>query len=142
MGGIVFYTTDGGLHGLEAAPADQSSSAGWGCYGTAITGADGTALGTGAQNTVDILADCATAGIAADIADDYGLNGYTDWFLPSKDELNELYLNKDVVGGFAGDFYWSSSEVNSDAAWYQIFGDGNQYTAGKHGKLRNVHELS
>ncbi len=79
-GGIVFHITDGGMHGLETSLADQSSAAAWGCSGTPIDGADGTEVGTGAQNTLDILTDCATAGIAADIADDYELNGYTDCF--------------------------------------------------------------
>ena len=97
-GGIVFYITDGGLHGLEAAPVDQSASAAWGCFGVPFAGADGTDIGTGAQNTADILAGCGETPIAADIAAGYTLNGFSDWFLPSKDELKELYLQKDVVG--------------------------------------------
>ena len=68
---------------------------------------------------------CGTAGIAARVADDYSLNGYDDWFLPSKDELDELYLNRLVVGGFAG-AYWSSSEVDGNFAWRQSFFDGVQ----------------
>ncbi|MCP4273669.1 MAG: DUF1566 domain-containing protein, partial [Gammaproteobacteria bacterium] len=129
-GGKVFYITDGGLHGLEAAPVDQASGA-WGCYGTTISGADGTAVGTGAQNTADILAGCSDAGTVAEIADAYTLGGYNDWFLPSKDELNELYLQKDVVGGFASGFYWSSSELNSSNAWLQDFSSGLQYNSNK-----------
>ncbi len=125
-GGIVFYITEGGLHGLEAAPADQSSDAEWGCYGTSISGADGTAVGKGAQNTADILAGCSEAGIAAEIADDYTLNGYDDWFLPSKKELKLLYQQKTVVDGFANYYYWSSSEYNSVKAWYQYFYNGSQ----------------
>ena len=125
-GGKVFYVTDAGLHGLEAAPADQSSGAAWGCIGNAISGADGTAVGTGAANTADIVAGCAEANTAAKIADAYALNGYTDWFLPSKDELNLLYQQKSVVGGFATNYYWSSSEGGSYDAWYQYFGDGYQ----------------
>ncbi len=134
-GGKVFYITDGGLHGLEAAPVDQASGA-WGCYGTTISGADGTAVGTGAQNTADILAGCSDAGTVAEIADAYTLGGYNDWFLPSKDELNELYLQKDVVGGFASDFYWSSSESNSYRAWTQVFTNGDQYDVNKGSALR------
>jgi hypothetical protein len=135
-GGIVFYVYAGGLHGLEAAPADQSSGAEWGCYGTEITGADGTASGTGAQNTADILAGCAESGIAAEHADNYSLNGYDDWFLPSKDELDLLYQQKDVVGGFANDNYWSSTEYNSFNAWYQNFYNGNQNASGKNYTIR------
>jgi len=124
-GGIVFYVIELGHHGLEAAPADQAipfnPGAEWGCFGTSITGADGIAIGTGAQNTADILAGCATAGIAARLADNYTLNGYNDWFLPSKDELNELNINKVVVGGFSPLNYWSSSEFDGNTAWVQAF---------------------
>ena len=128
-GGIVFHTADGGMHGLEAAPADQSDSAVWGCAGT-ITGADGIAVGTGAQNTADILAGCATLGIAARVANDYTLNGFTDWFLPSKDELNLLYQQQ-VDEGVTEGFYWSSSESTSNSAWYHFFGNGLQTTTNK-----------
>jgi hypothetical protein len=120
-GGIVFYITDGGLHGLEAAPADQSSEVEWGCYGKAINGADGTAVGTGTQNTADILADCSESGVAAKVAKNYSLNGYVDWFLPSVDELNLLYQQRAVVGGFYNDIYWSSTEQDDVFAWGQYF---------------------
>ena len=122
-GGIVFYVYGGGKHGLEAAPADQDGGAGatWGCTGTDITGASGTSIGSGVQNTAVILAGCADAGTAAQLVDAYGLNGYTDWFLPSKDELNELYLQRDVVSGFTGVGYWSSSQYSSNYAWGQDF---------------------
>jgi hypothetical protein len=138
-GGIVFYVDASKLHGLEAAPADQSSAA-WGCDGAFIAGADGAAVGTGAQNTADILAGCLTAGIAARIADDYTLNGYHHWFLPSKDELNLLYQQKAVVGGFANDFYWSSTVLNSSYAWYQdfIFGAQKYYNKGTTLRVRAV----
>lgn len=129
-GGIVFYITGGGLHGLEAAPEDQSTGAAWGCLGT-VTGVGRTAVGTGAQNTADILAGCSESGIAARIAHDYTLNGYTDWFLPSKDELNLLYQQEIVVGGFATGSYWSSTESSSYNAWGQNFLFGSQASLNK-----------
>lgn len=136
-GGVVFYVTAFGHHGLEAAPADQAipfnPGAEWGCVGKTITGADGTAIGTGAQNTADILAGCTESGIAARLAADYTLNGFAGWFLPSKDELNELYLNRAVVGGFASNLYWSSSEFSGFGAWSQDFASGGQYDFGKDG---------
>ena len=131
-GGKVFYVTDAGLHGLEAAPADQSSGAAWGCYVNyyyiPVPGAQGTAVGTGAANTAAIVAACSEANTAAKIADAYALNGYTDWFLPSKDELNLLYRASLGVGGFANEYYWSSSEYVSDnhRAWGQAFGSGGR----------------
>ncbi len=64
-GGIVFYIAGDCTHGLEAALVDQSSGAEWGCIDTTISGADGTIVGTGAQNTADIIAGCSELGIAA-----------------------------------------------------------------------------
>ena len=114
---------------LEAAPSDQSPGAPWGCYGVSITGADGTAVGTGKQNTIDIEAGCVTAGTAADLCANLSLGGYSDWFLPSKDELNLMYENLKVfgVGGLSDDYYWSSSEYSASRAWYQYFYDGYQF---------------
>ena len=54
-------------------------------------------------------------------------NGYSDWYLPSKDELNKLFYAKSTVGGCAGYIYWSSTESSADDAWYQLFGNGIQY---------------
>jgi hypothetical protein len=125
-GGIVFYVTSGGRHGLEAAPEDLNDAE-WGCYGKLIPGASRTVIGTGFLNTADIVAGCIDFEMAAALADNYRLNGFDDWFLPSKDELNELYLNKAVVGGFANSRYWSSSEIALDLAWSQSFELGYQY---------------
>ena len=129
-GGIVFYVTDGGLHGLEAAPADLASAA-WGCAGTDIT--TGSAIGTGAQNTADIVAACTDAGIAAKLASDYSLNGYSDWYLPSQDELNELYVARGAVGGFVtsggtASLYLSSTQSGADNAISQFFSTGGTLT--------------
>jgi hypothetical protein len=126
-GGIVFYL-DGNGGGLVCAPTDQSTGAEWGCYGTAI-GETSTAVGTGAENTAKIVAGCSTAGIAARICTDLVVNGYNDWFLPSKDELNLMYQNLKVagIGGFASDAYWTSSEYSANPAWTQYFFNGNQY---------------
>jgi hypothetical protein len=122
----------GQFHGLIAAAADQSTGTSWGCYGTTIPGADGLAIGTGNQNTIDIMAGCSTAGIAARLCGDLVLNGYSDWYLPSIYELNKLYDNRAAIGGFVSTFsdfgYWSSTEYNnsSDGAWYKYFADGSQ----------------
>ncbi len=137
-GGVVFYITDGGQHGLEAAPTDQDGGSGvpWGCYGTEISGADGAAVGTGAQNTSDILAGCSEAGTAAEIADAYSLGGYNDWFLPSKDELHLLNQRRVIVGGFASASDWCSTELNSNGAWGYNFGSGGRDGDYKYSPLR------
>jgi len=126
QGGKVAYIDGTNIHGLIAATADQGTSTAWGCYGTAISGADGTAIGTGNQNTIDIMAGCATAGIAARICGDLVEGGYSDWYLPSKDELNQLYINRTAIGGFTTRGYWSSSEYGAYGAWEQNFNHGAQ----------------
>ncbi|MDA7578795.1 DUF1566 domain-containing protein, partial [Flavobacteriales bacterium] len=144
QGGIVFYLDSLG-GGLISSPSDQGQFE-WGCWGDSISGADETAIGTGAQNTIDIVnANCSpnTSGylIAANVCDTLTLGGYSDWFLPSKDELNAMYLNIGPgsadggfiipglnIGGFTDYFYWSSSENTqgnegsiTNAAWCHIF---------------------
>jgi hypothetical protein len=101
----------------------------WGCYEDLLPGADGTAIGTGKQNTADILAGCTTTGIAARVADNLVLGGKTDWFLPSKDELNQMNIQKATVGGFTADFWWSSSEIYATKSWQQYFGGATTQTA-------------
>ena len=145
-GGIVAYILQSGdvgydanvQHGLIAAPTDQGYVK-WGCYGTLISGADGTAIGTGSQNTADIPAGCSETNIAAYLCDTLTLGGYNDWFLPSKDELNKLYenigqgnaLGLGNVGGFSFYVYWSSTEFGSNVAWKQNFNSGSQSIGNK-----------
>ena len=137
QGGIVFYL-DGNGGGLIAAPSDHYFETHWGCSYYSILGAGGKAIGTGAQNTLDIEAGCTESGTAADICANLTLNGYSDWFLPSKDELNEMYLNITAgnhigQGGFVGRWYWSSTEFGnstgdykSQYSWAQNLNNGNQ----------------
>jgi hypothetical protein len=126
-------------HGLIAATSDQSRKITWDrltgsfpLYQGTNRGAIGTAIGTGFSNTNNIIASqggIATS-YAAGVARSYTGGGYTDWYLPSKDELNKLYLNRVAIGGFISNsngLYWSSSE-NQDypyhSAWLQDFSNG------------------
>jgi len=123
----------GQTHGLIAAPSDQSAGATWwnGAYTT--TGATGSDLGAGSANTTAIISSQGNTGTyAAKICRDYAGGGYNDWYLPSKDEILKLYLNKDAIAGFAGIAYWSSTEFNIVNAWYQYFLDGFQYSSTKY----------
>jgi hypothetical protein len=140
QGGIIAYifqTGDPGYvvsetHGLIAPPIDQSTGATWGCYGTLVTGASGSVLGTGNQNTIDILAGCSDAATAARICSDLVLNGYSDWYLPSYTELNKLYLNRNTIGGFdISAKYWSSTQSDANNAWERYFNDGTTYNVYK-----------
>ena len=115
----------GETHGIIAAPTDLSTGAPWGCLDVYIGGTS-TSLGTGQANTTAITNACSTPGIAARICNDLMLNGYSDWYLPSKDELNKLYLNKAAIGGFASAEYWTSSESTNMNASVQSFINGLQ----------------
>ena len=142
-GGVVFYIFQSGdpgyvageTHGLVCAVENQSSGAEWGCNGTSISGAGSNGIGSGADNTSAILASCLQSGIAAELCDNYTGGGYSDWFLPSKDELDLMYQNKTTIdataganegSGFGGVYYWSSTEGNNNEAWSQVFGDFDQ----------------
>ena len=115
----------GWLNNCDGTTADPTAD--WGCNGESIIFADATAIGTGEGNTKWIVDGCSDpAGFAADLAADYSNSGESDWFLPSKDELKKLYINRASVGGFSPDDYWSSSELVDGGAWSQYFTGGNQ----------------
>jgi hypothetical protein len=128
-GGIVFYIDETGEHGLVAALEDLGQFE-WGCNGISISGIDGQAIGTGLQNTLEIVAGCSETPIAASEALAYESEGYSDWYIPSKDELQEMYNtignggSEGDIGGFGNGVYWSSSEFNNNYAWYVNFNDG------------------
>jgi len=134
-GGIVAYILQSGdpgydaniQHGLIAATADQSTGIQWYNGSHMVTGATGTAIGTGQANTTTIVEKQGAGNYAAQLCHDLTVGGYNDWFLPSKDELDKLFTNKVAIGGFAGSYYWSSSEYDANNAWYQYFNDGYQY---------------
>jgi len=142
-GGVVFYIFESGdtgyvegeTHGLIAAVQDQSSGIRWynGYY--VATGATGFAIGTGSANTDAIISSQGGGGASAGVAWAYTGGGFTDWFLPSKDELNQMYTNKATInttasanGGsnFSTNHYWCSTEINYGVAWAQSFNNGNQ----------------
>lgn len=131
-GGWIFYDkgyySDGWRY-LEAAPADLSEKYVWGPNGKLGTA---RGIGTGKSNTDKIPAEMNGKKTAAQACREYSVNGYDDWFLPSKAELDLMFMNlkENGIGGFSsGSNYWSSSESSSsdDYAVYQNFSYGNQY---------------
>jgi TolB-like protein len=140
-GGIIFYDkgfiSDGWRY-LEAAPAGTDFNAQWGAYGKDV-GGTGTAVGSGKRNTQIIVERLKALGennCAAQICVGMDINGYTDWFLPNKDELNLMYTNlkQKGLGGFTTVWdttkwtqqYWSSSQDGTDGSRYQDFSYGGQ----------------
>ena len=133
-------------HGLIAATSDQGRFIFWDrltgsfpLYQGTNRGAIGTAIGTGFSNTSNIIASqggTATS-YAAGVARAYTGGGYTDWYLPSKEELNKLYLNRVAIGEFISNsygLYWSSSEIQAypfHSAWLQDFGNGGPLSSFK-----------
>jgi hypothetical protein len=133
-GGWIFYDkgiVSNGWRYLEAAPAGTEFRAEWGAGGKDLSGTS-AAVGSGKRNTeiiVEYLRRIGASGRAAQLCDELTVgnnNAFDDWFLPSKDELNLMYLNlkQKGLGGFSDDYYWSSSQDGTYYSWLQRFSDG------------------
>lgn len=127
--GTVFYVYGGsptgtGTHGLIAAFTDQAYTLQW-SSAASLTNASGSAIGDGRGNTDLIVTALNTGAPAAKVCTDITISGYSDWFLPSGNnlgELNEMWTYRALIGGFSYPAYWSSTEQNAPNAWYQTFG--------------------
>ena len=144
--GIVFYVTDGGIHGLEAAPGDQSAGMIW-CLDNSLE-VLGTSkeIGAGMANTTLIIAAQGTGTYAASACTAYHGGNKTDWFLPSLNELKEmaakLYQHSPSLGGFTTDGdYWASSQTIVNNNNFYVFStplaNGNS-SAGNSFRVRAV----
>jgi hypothetical protein len=135
LGGYIFYLDGSGCHGLVAKATDEgyyqwssTNFTTW-SYASGIYG--------GAQNTKKSIARAVANSStcpAASVCDNLASGGYTDWYLPSKDELDMMYVNLHLqgLGGFANNYYWSSTENDFTNAWVQNFFNGNQDYLSKH----------
>jgi hypothetical protein len=135
QGGIIFYILqpdDIGyepniIHGLIMAPYNQNDRAIWGANFYAEKIGTSSRIGTGVTNTMNIITRQGEGSYAAKLCADLSLGGYNDWFLPSKEELNKMYQNKNQLTNPPKYFCWSSTEdFQPSMIWYQDFSDGNQ----------------
>ena len=104
-GGVVFYVDGTGQHGLIAAKDDMTGSSGK---------AEGFFNWYGAKVAANTFVD-----------------GYSDWFLPNKEQLNQIYIHRGVLGGIVTTYYWSSSESDAGKAWAQDFSNSQQLDGNK-----------
>ncbi len=143
QGGIVFWVDETGQHGLMCAKLDQSANMRWYAGTDGYTRANGDGPLAGEMNTAIIIASQVAIGddgntyaarICAELQITEGGKTYSDWYLPSKEELNIMYQNKATIdataivnggSGFASNYYWSSTEVEI-YAWAQDFDIGSQ----------------
>tara|TARA_R110000772_G_scaffold175972_1_gene287680 strand:+ start:484 stop:1389 length:906 start_codon:yes stop_codon:yes gene_type:complete len=136
QGGIIFYLDASGCHGLIAAPSDQSTGIAWWNGSFVDTYAYGNGIGAGEGNSQGIRwwqGSCSSC-YASELCQNLSLGGYTDWYLPSKYELNLMYenigqgdaLGLGNIGNFVNSFYWSSTETNFVNAWVQSFDSGSR----------------
>ena len=131
-GGVVYYIYDGGQHGLII--ANNYSEVPWWNGTPRFTGTTGDGVNAGAMNTTLIVAaqyadNPTTGNFAAKVCADFIAGGFGDWYLPSKMELNLLFLQKDNLPGlsFIPQWqYWSSTEFNATEAENQLFDSGTQ----------------
>jgi hypothetical protein len=130
QGGIIFYLrgTYPNQYGLVCAQNDQSKSVPWYSQSYIFYGTTSTAIGSGQKNTSSLVSILGNGHYAARFCDDLVLNGYDDWFLPSRDELGLMYTNlkRNGFGNFSNSSYWSSSESDYLNAYAQYFSSGRQ----------------
>lgn len=150
QGGVIFYLDSTLTHGYVCTIDNQSYGCEWGCQPSVVTGAYGSEVGTGAQNTLDIRSVCPSNLIAAAICDNLNSGGYDDWFLPSKDELNLMHENIDVINltseanngeRIQNIEYWTSSHQLSNTVWVQYMGQGGRQYGDKEDESNHVRAI-
>jgi hypothetical protein len=156
----VFTAADAGyiageVHGIIVASEDLATDPQWGCRGAEVGGTSRT-IGSGRANTASVAAfhdnlpayytnprQCHNANdgtVAAKLAEDAEINGFSDWFIPTRDEALVLFENRELLGGFSSDDYWSSCESNRQNACAMSYVTGATFSATKdsHKKIRLI----
>lgn len=137
---------DGITYAIIVAPKAQGGEASgtlaWKTTQTTTTGTG--SLNNGFNNTAAMVAAGISLHPAANFCKGLSINGYTDWYLPAKDELNLLYTNRGSLDGFVQSYYWSSTQYSSTFSWYQSFDNGFQDTYYKtySGYVRGVRRVA
>jgi len=141
QGGVIFHLDTINCRGLVVTASDVRIHIEWKRGGYFVTNASETGLFTGQANTDTIVSQQGTDDYAAYVCDTLTLHGYTDWFLPSKDELHLVHrhIQEKGLGGFLSSpnaFYWSSTEYNEDTAWIEVMDLGQQTNWHKGASMR------
>jgi hypothetical protein len=126
QGGTIFFVDNTGQHGMVVTKLNPGFiTQGWGCY-YADMPETSAAVGAGKSNTAFIVAHCSEPDIYARLCDNLIAGGFSDWYLPSKDELQLIYVNlhQKGIGGFENHPYWSSTEHSATYAWQIDFATG------------------
>jgi hypothetical protein len=131
--GIVFYDKgvfSNGWRYLEAAPIETEFESLWCVYSQAVQGTS-PVIGSGKRNTDLIVKQGGKS--AAMLCASMNFDGFTDWFLPSKDELDLMYKNlkRKKLGNFSNYRYWSSTESSTDMAYCQTFSNSTVHRDNK-----------
>jgi hypothetical protein len=154
-GGIIFFINPaaGDWKYLEAAPANTEKQTFWSAEVFSVDDIKGArSVGSGKPNSDYIMRQAIDRGggfdWAAEVCDSLVVNGYDDWFLPSRDELHQMYgnLKRKGLGTFKDEVYWSSTP-NGDRGswdgmlrvWYENFSNGDQSCAGSDNIRGNMH---
>jgi hypothetical protein len=156
-GGVIFWLDETGRHGLICSKQEQANNMRWDAGTWGNTQAKGDGPYSGEMNTSIIIAalvaigddgDTYAARICSELQITEGGKTYGDWYLPSKEELNLMYLNKDIINATSianggNEFYnqyWSSTESDHQRAWVQAFwtGEQNAYLKGSPRLVRAI----
>ena len=128
--GVVWSTSQNPTIVLTTKTTDGSGN---GIFTSNISG-----LTANTQYFVRSYATLGTGSYAAKLCFDLVLNGYSDWYLPSRNEMSKMILNKIAIGGFSSANYWSSSEYDIMNAYYSNFTSGNSNLIGSKNSVSNV----
>ncbi len=143
-GGVVFYVDQTGSHGLICGMIDLSTSQAWSNVNATLIGVTAQSDWNGQANTNAIIGQTLHTASAAKLCDnytnvDYGTGAFSDWYLPTIDDLSMLYNIKRIVNKaidsdgnsatttISKTNYWSSTELSNNMAWTFLFSYGGTY---------------